>query len=656
MKKVLLTSICKPIGEKYGDQASVGYELLHGQVTRSQGMFSPRANHLQYGLEYIAENLQAPTVVLHYPSKAELVRELKKGYDYVGVAFVLPTFHRMKEAVAIIRKHAPGSKVVLGGYGTVLSDEQLKPYADHVCREEGVGFMRRLLGEPGLPVSKFKHPLVTSTMSVFSVPVTNTGLIFGGLGCPHGCDFCCTSHYYKRQHIRLLPAGRDVYGVMERYLDHDPDMAFVILDEDFLINKQRAMEFRDCVIKGGRAISLFVFGSVKALSQYKTSELAEMGIDGLWIGYEGSRSGFAKREGRPASELFQDLREHGIMVLASMILGLDYQTPEIIREEFDGLMALKPSLTQFAIYGPLPGTPLYERVTKESRLRDEYKDDLEGFCRNSGGFTCMLKHPTMSYGEIEGLQRWCFAQDFQRLGPSIYRVVDTWLQGYRTLRDSENPILRAKAERFAKDIRKSYPIFLPGRLFSPNARVKGWIADLEKQVYDELGEPTFKEKAMAVASVGMAAYTDAALALNVAQHPKLVRTPYRMPERGWKDFHVWESLPEKFSTPEFNLRVEFEHARQRVWLRLEGRLAGTQAEKFWAQVGEAMAQRRTQLVFDFKKLQVSEAKSLKAMREKLSQYRDTVRVVMPKLAHAHPELLILAKIFQQYKNSGGMGL
>ncbi|MBI4677430.1 MAG: cobalamin B12-binding domain-containing protein, partial [Elusimicrobia bacterium] len=510
MKKVLLTSICRPIGERYGDGPSVGYELLHGQVTRSQGMFSPRANHLQYGLEYIAENLLTPAVVLHYPSKSELVRELRNGYDYVGVAFVLPTFHRMKETVALVRKHSPQAKVVLGGYGTVLADDVLKPYADHVCREEGVGFMRRLLGEPELPISEYKHPLVTSRMSIFSVPVTNTGLIFGGLGCPHGCDFCCTSHF---------PTGRDVYAVMERHLDHDPDMAFVILDEDFLINKARAMEFRDCVIGSGRAISLFVFGSVKALSQYKTSELAEMGIDGVWIGYEGTRSGYAKREGRPPEELFKDLRDHGIMVLASMILGLDYQTPDIIREEFDGLMRLKPSLTQFAIYGPLAGTPLYDRVMKEGRLRDEYKDDVDGYCRHSAGFTCMIKHPTMSYEEIEGLQRWCFDQFFQRLGPSIYRVVDTWLSGYRTLRDSPNPILRSKAERFAQDLRKSYPIFLPGRVFGPNARVKAWIADLEKQVYDELGEPTFKEKAMALASLGMAAYTGAALVLDLAQHP-----------------------------------------------------------------------------------------------------------------------------------------
>src|SRR5512142_1285709 len=67
--RVLLTSVCRPLGERHGDAKSVGYELLYGQVTRSQGLFSPRANHVQFSSEYIAENLEAPTTVLHYPSK-----------------------------------------------------------------------------------------------------------------------------------------------------------------------------------------------------------------------------------------------------------------------------------------------------------------------------------------------------------------------------------------------------------------------------------------------------------------------------------------------------------------------------------------------------------------------------------------------------------
>src|ERR1035438_4867489 len=96
-QKVLLTSVCRPLGPKYGDAPSVGYELLYGQVTRAQGLFSPRTVNIHYSLEYIAENLDAPTVVLQYPSERELIRELKKGYDYVGVSFLLAVMHKSEE-------------------------------------------------------------------------------------------------------------------------------------------------------------------------------------------------------------------------------------------------------------------------------------------------------------------------------------------------------------------------------------------------------------------------------------------------------------------------------------------------------------------------------------------------------------------------------
>ncbi len=357
--QVLLTSVCRPLGVRHGDSPSVGYELLHEQVTRAQGLFSPRSHHTQFSLEYIAENLEAPTVVLQYPSRRELIRELRRGYDVVGVSFVLATYHRMKEVVALVRKYSPQSKIVLGGYGTVAPDEMLRPYGDHICREEGVGFMRRLLGEPEIRMP-YRHPLIINRLQVFGKQISRTGIVFGGLGCPNGCDFCCTSHFFKRKHIRLLPTGADIYQVVERYLEVDPKLSILIMDEDFLLNRRRAMEFRECVLRGGKPLSIFVFASVRALSQYTVTEILEMGIDGMWIGYEGTRSGYAKQSGRPVEEIFREFREHGITILASMIVGFPYQTPEIIEEELSGLLALRPVLTQFLIYGPCPGTPFYD--------------------------------------------------------------------------------------------------------------------------------------------------------------------------------------------------------------------------------------------------------------------------------------------------------
>jgi hypothetical protein len=623
--KVLLTSVCRPLGERYGDGPSVGYELLFGQVTRAQGLFSPRANHVHYSLEYVGENLEAPTTVLQYPTQRELIRELAKGYDYVGVSFIMATFHRMKEAVALVRKHAPHSKIILGGYGTILSDDVLGPYADHICREEGVRFMRRLLGEPEINMP-YRHPLMVSRLRLFGKEASRTGMVFAGLGCPNGCDFCCTSHFFKRRHVRLLPTGRDIYRVIERYWDIEPGMSMVVLDEDFLVNKKRALEFRDCVLQGGRPLSMFVFSSVRAISQYTVEEILEMGIDGFWIGYEGTRSGFAKQSGRPVDELFLELREHGIGILASMIVGFPYQTPAIIEEELDGLMALRPDLAQFLIYGPSPGTPFYERVMREGLLHQDLVDDRERYYRKCTGFTAMVQHPTMTPEEIEAAQARCFEQDFRRLGPSIYRTIDTWLLGYQKLVASPNPFLRKKAHRFAADVRRGYPVLLAGRVLGPSRAVRRWIADLQDRIHRSLGRPTLGERLLSVGALAMAAWTGLMLKLGLFQHPRLIRHTFRMPEESLPA-SAWRALRSETTAPhqvEIELRPE-----STVWVRIEGRLAMAGAERLVDDLCTALKRTKDRLVLDFARLVHAEPKVAERLTKGLELYRDRIRVVLP---------------------------
>ncbi len=646
--KILLTSVCRPLGPEHGDAPSVGYELLYRQVLRAQGIFSPRTVNVHFGLEYIAENLDAPTVVLQYPSKSELIRELKKGYDYVGITFIMAVMHKMKEAVALIRQYAPQSKIVLGGYGTVLKDEVLKPYADHICREEGVAYFRRLLGEPPIPMP-YKHPLLVSWLKVFGWKVSGTGKIFAGLGCPNGCDFCCTSHFFSRKHIKLLPSGRDIYAVAERYLDLDPSLVFLILDEDFLLNKQRAMEFRDCVIRSGKKLSIFAFSSIKAISQYTVEEILEMGIDGFWIGYEGTRSNYAKQQGRPVGDIVTEFREHGITVLTSMIVGFDYQTPDVVAEELDGLMQLKPALAQFLIYGPVPGTPFYERIIKENLLQDVYTDDKDLFYRRADGFRTMIKHPTLSPEQIEDIQRWCFEQDFQRLGPSIYRVLEARLLGYQKLKDSPNPLMRAKAEYYATELRTAYPVFLAGRLLGPNAEVRRWIGDLEQRIHAELGRPSLAGHGLSVLAVGAALWTSLTLKMNWFQHPRLIRTAYRLPDKSWSAFEMWEELHRKVASPDFSMQVELQHAKQQVWLRLEGVLSASDAEGLAHRLSESLARSRNHLVLDLNKLHWDQVTDLEPLRKTLADYRSRISVVLPKLSAAHPELLLVAAMFQHYR-------
>lgn len=645
MKKLLLTTVCRPLGPKHGDAPSVGYELLYGQVTRAQGIFSPRANHVQYSLEYIANNVDAPTTALHYPSKRQLIKELKKGYDFIGVAFILSTFHRMKEIVALVRRYAPRTKIILGGYGTVLSDEELGPLSDYICREEGVGFTRRVLGEAPRPLP-YEHPLVVSQLKVFSIPVSRTGMVFAGLGCANGCDFCCTSHFFKRRHIKLLPTGKAIFDVMARYQDEHGVDQFTILDEDFLLNKTRAMEFHKCVKESGRTFGMFAFGSIRALSQYTPNQLLEMGIDGLWIGYEGTRSGYSKQQGRQPAELFPDLRRHGISILASMIVGFDYQDHQVVRDELRGLLRLQPTLSQFLIYGPTPGTPFYDRVMKEKLLRPEAIKNREGYYKNCTGFVSLVKHPTLSKKDIEDLQEECFQADFQRLGPSIYRTIRAWLAGYQINKNSPVLSLRKKAMRFGKDARRSYPLMLAGRIFAPNARVRRWIRSLERRMHRELGSPTLVEQALSWAAVGAAAWTRVTLCFDVFQHPRIPAHRFRWETPLELFMRFWGETLDNGRTTELVGRLE-KQAAGVSWLHLEGIMDRKNTAELGRAIREKLENSREKIVLQFEKIQSIDRNAMAEFYRALSKHRGQIQVVVPRallLLKIAPEL----KRFSQY--------
>jgi hypothetical protein len=521
-KKLLLSSVCRPFGEKYGDGFGVSYEGSH-QLMWAQGIFRSRGTTTQWGIDFIAENLQIPTTTLHYPTMRQFIREIKKGYDYIGIAFVAPTLHKMIPMVQAIRKHAPTSKIILGGYGTALGD-MLAPYADYICQGEGVAFMRKLLDEQvDAPIVQ---PVITQQQSLFSMPLLGrVGYVFAGLGCPNGCDFCATSHYFKRRHIKFLPDGPSILRAIERLRGIYPDMVDIwINDEDFLLNQSRGRGFLEAIRQSDLPpLAVSIFSSVKALSQFKVSELVEMGIDWIWVGYEGKRAGYAKMQGRPYRELFADLHDHGISVLASMIIGFDYQTPEIIQEEFDELMSMRPSMCQFLIYGPAHGTPAHARMKAEGRFRPEIMGDHS----KQDGFYLGFKHPNIGADEMVSIQRNLYRKEFEQMGPSVFRVVDDWLTGYVNLRDHSTERVRAKAHRY-KDMSHKAMMLLRASQRYVNRRSADWIERLYQRIAAQTGPMTRRERLAAKLIPAMLRYTAFKLRHNIGEQPEFTRRAFRM--------------------------------------------------------------------------------------------------------------------------------
>jgi haloalkane dehalogenase len=481
LKKVLLTTIHRPLGiEDETCTPNITAEAYNAQITREQGPFGIHALRNGVGLDFIASNLDSPVTVLHYPTKKRFVRELKKGYDYVGISFIICTFPKAVELCGLVRQHAPQSKIVLGGYGTVL--QECDQHADYVCRGEGVNFFKRLLGED--EVETFKIPLVQKSNRILSVTTQPETIIPVGLGCPRGCDFCCTSHFFDQNYFPLIRTGREIHDLMASVPPRKKTLRnFGVIDEDFLADRRKIMDMAELnATEVEKPILFSCFTSLKSLSQYTDQEFLMMGLSGVWVGAESKRADYSKLQGLDVHKILAGLKLIGVNVLVSMVLGYDWHDPAAVEEDFEYLLSLKPALSQFMICTPCPQTPLYERVKREGRLLNipfKYHD----------GFHALIKHPHFSQRELEDLVIRLLRREHEELGPSIFRIMETQLSGYEYLKENPSPLLKARAGEHRRLCLDIYPLLRMGIKKAPSPRVKSYLKGLRDRVEDQFRIP-----------------------------------------------------------------------------------------------------------------------------------------------------------------------
>jgi omega-6 fatty acid desaturase (delta-12 desaturase) len=119
--------------------------------------------------------------------------------------------------------------------------------------------------------------------------------------------------------------------------------------------------------------------------------------------------------------------------------------------------------------------------------------------------------------------------------------------------------------------------------------------------------------------------------------------------RSWRAFDLRHGVRRKISLANASIQVEMQKREQRVCLRLEGAISPAEAEGLSHRIREALARSKDRLVLDLNKLNWDKIEDLKPLREKLAAYRSRIRLVLPRLAAAHPEVILLASLFQHYK-------
>lgn len=471
-------------------------ELYHNQVTRAQGSFSLRMFHRSWGIMLIQANISAPCAVLDFPRRRAFARELRKHrYDVVGISSIIVNVGKVREMCRLIRKLSPHSTIIVGGHVTAIPGIESIIDADHIVRGEGVAWMRRYLGEDDS--APIRHPAIVSGLRTRIMGIrlperkgATAATIIPSVGCPMGCNFCTTSAFFggKGKFVNFFETGDELFEVMSRMENDLKVHSFFMMDENFLLHRPRAMRLLERMKETGKCWTMSVFASANAIRKYTMQELVELGVSWLWMGLESPRAAYNKLQGADTRQLTRQLREHGIRVQGSTIIGLEHHTPDNILAEIEHAVSHDADFHQFMLYTPVPGTPLYRQMAEEGRiLHDVDYADVHG------QFKFNFRHAAISREDSKRFLDWAFWRDFEANGPSLYRIARTLLTGWKRYRDWPDARVR---ERFALEMRRLGGVYsaalwaMERRFRNVNRDVSEKIRDLRQEFMQESSTTT----------------------------------------------------------------------------------------------------------------------------------------------------------------------
>jgi len=514
--RLLLTTAVYPFPSLPQHEAAT--DVMGQRFTRGNGLFTMVSHTHPCGLHLLAQNLQIPSVVLEYPRWAQFCREVAQGYEVIGISaypFHLDCVFRMCRH---IRKVSPTTKIIIGSYAAqaLLALGGLGKYGDiidELVDGEGICHLRRLFGEDtGRPVSQRFFPRNGAGLRYLGkYPRGNTVLLFSGLGCPGGCDFCSTSALYKRKRIELL-SPQSVIEHVRHYLGRLPGgiTQFYLIDEDYFRYPNYLLELRRYLTHHPAVLAqadFVAFGSVEYIARFAAEHgweaIAEAGIGVIFIGVESrnaGENGYGKRDRADAKEVFEQLHRLGIRTIGAWIAGFPFQNRETLQEDLEYFISCYPTYQQLSIFSAFPGTPLHEARHGNTTAPACQFSDYHFWNPSSS-------HPEYSNAELLELTEYGYELGNQTWGPCLLRNLDVHLNGIEQCENTASIVLRRYAlQLHRKNAAKLYTQLRTMVKYAPNPEVSQRIHDLTRRYHSILGQATLLQEVASWVSLLLASF------------------------------------------------------------------------------------------------------------------------------------------------------
>jgi radical SAM superfamily enzyme YgiQ (UPF0313 family) len=310
------------------------------------------------------------------------------GITAMGLTSVKPVKLLIEAIKRNVKAKSNGLKetlIIVGGHGASMAYESLLEAGAHAVvigegettfqsivmngietGKEGMACMKGGYLVVGLPQTLIRplDRLGFPARDLMPLPPDGIHLMETSRGCPHSCGFCETTRFHGRTWRPYSPERvvTEVNNLVNKY------NAWIIhfADDNFAANQHRVIDICQGLKK--RQLPAFIMVSARAddlaSNPEMVQEMASARILRVSVGVETLEPEISNTINKPISiecykEAFSSLRQHGIFSVASFIIGIPGEKPEMRQRALRLALGAGPDSAHFLPFLPLPGIPLY---------------------------------------------------------------------------------------------------------------------------------------------------------------------------------------------------------------------------------------------------------------------------------------------------------
>ena len=342
-----------------------------------------------------------------------------------------------------------GNKVILSGtHATALPEEAIK-HADSIIIGPAEllwpiavrDLEKRKLKKIYNSKNYKKQEIEISSKIEISSNQTLIGIIEATRGCPYKCDFCQESNVQSGSIFRVRPINEIIKEIKKI-----PQKFLFFCDSSLTINPEYTKKLFKKMIPLNK--KFICEGNADVLS--KDKELIKLSYEAgciEWtVGFESFSQEILDNINKKTNtiddftKVVDNIHKYKIAILGNFIFGFDQDTPNIFQQTSEKIRKIGLDSARFAILTPYPGTPLFKKLEKESRI---ITYDWSKYNRKN----VVFKPKNMTINELQ--------YGFQKISKEFNSIQNILIRDIRSLKYGFYPFLSTIARNIESYTKKS---------------------------------------------------------------------------------------------------------------------------------------------------------------------------------------------------------